>query len=56
MITPCVGLCKLDQHAVCIGCGRSLQEIANWSSMTDQERQLIIERLNEHTGNISRLS
>ena len=56
MITPCVGLCKLDQHAMCIGCGRSLQEIADWSSMTDQERQLIIERLNEHTGNISRLS
>jgi len=56
MITPCVSACRLDQNRVCIGCGRSLQEIANWAVMTDQERQLIMERLNEHTGNISRLS
>ena len=50
MITPCVGKCKLDQHAVCIGCGRSLQEIAQWTTMTDREQQLIMDRLNEHTG------
>ena len=56
MITPCVGLCKMDQRAICIGCGRSLQEIAEWTSMTDQERQEIMDRLNEHTGNFSRLS
>jgi uncharacterized protein len=49
MITPCVGKCQMDQHDVCIGCGRSLQEIARWTSMTDQERQLIVDRLNEHT-------
>ena len=55
MITPCVDICKLDQNAMCIGCGRTLQEIAEWSGMTDQERQLVMERLNEHTGNISRV-
>ena len=49
MITPCVGLCKMDQHAICIGCSRSLQEIAQWTIMTDQERQEIMDRLNEHT-------
>jgi predicted Fe-S protein YdhL (DUF1289 family) len=56
MITPCVGTCKLDQHSVCIGCGRNLKEIAEWTKMTDQERQLIMDRLNEHTGYFSRLS
>ena len=50
MITPCIGTCKIDQHEVCIGCGRSLQEIAQWTRMTDQERQLVMDRLNEHTG------
>ena len=49
MITPCVGKCKLDQNGICIGCGRSVQEIAEWINMTDQERQLIMDRLNEHT-------
>jgi len=49
MITPCVGLCKMDQYAICIGCSRSLQEIAEWTIMTDQERQEIMDRLNEHT-------
>jgi predicted Fe-S protein YdhL (DUF1289 family) len=56
MITPCISICRLDPNGVCLGCGRSLQEIAEWSGMTDQERQLVMERLNEHTRYQRRLS
>lgn len=45
MITPCVKKCKID-NGVCLGCGRTLEEIINWMSYSDQTRQDIIEKLN----------
>ena len=52
MITPCINICQMVNNK-CAGCGRTLEEIANWSSYTDQQRQDVMERLfNEHhTGN-----
>jgi uncharacterized protein len=44
MITPCIGVCKLNRGN-CIGCGRTMQEISSWSSYTDQQRQAVMERL-----------
>ena len=56
MITPCVGLCRLKDN-ICQGCGRSIGEIAQWTQLTDQQRQAIVQRLNEtHTGNICGIS
>jgi predicted Fe-S protein YdhL (DUF1289 family) len=26
-MSPCVGLCKLDENKVCIGCNRTIEEI-----------------------------
>jgi len=40
--TPCVNICKLDERGICIGCFRSLQEIAAWSRMSEAERRLIM--------------
>ena len=42
--SPCVNVCKLDQHGVCVGCGRTERDIANWASMTEQERFETVER------------
>ena len=37
--SPCNSVCKLNVDDVCIGCGRSLDEIANWSVMDNGARK-----------------
>lgn len=37
--SPCVMVCTVDgASGLCLGCLRTLQEIATWSRMTDQGR------------------
>ena len=38
-LTPCIGVCKLDGNGLCLGCRRTLAEIARWGTMNDAERQ-----------------
>ena len=51
MESPCVKICKFGeylsqgQELVCIGCGRTLDEITNWTSMTNEQRLEIYERV-----------
>ena len=37
-LTPCVGVCRLDGRGYCVGCQRSLAEIASWGALSDGER------------------
>ncbi|MBS0387170.1 MAG: DUF1289 domain-containing protein [Proteobacteria bacterium] len=39
--SPCRDLCQLDQSGICIGCGRSIDEITEWTR-ADNERRLQI--------------
>ncbi|MDE1173483.1 MAG: DUF1289 domain-containing protein [Parvibaculaceae bacterium] len=41
--SPCIDICELtpDQN-VCRGCGRTLDEIARWGSMSETERLAIM--------------
>jgi len=41
--TPCVKICTLEK-GVCIGCGRTQNEIREWVILTDEERSLIMKR------------
>jgi len=44
--TPCVNICLLDQETgACVGCGRTLAEIAAWATMSDAERRAIMAAL-----------
>jgi predicted Fe-S protein YdhL (DUF1289 family) len=44
--TPCIKLCSMDATTgLCAGCGRTLEEIARWSSMSEIERQAILAQL-----------
>jgi len=46
--TPCVNTCLLDaETGLCIGCGRTIDEIARWATMSDQERRAIMAALPE---------
>ena len=41
--TPCVKVCVVDPvSGLCIGCRRSLAEIAGWSTLTDEQRREIM--------------
>lgn len=46
METPCVGICSLDNDTRrCVGCGRTVSEIAGWARMTSAERLAIMAEL-----------
>jgi len=44
--SPCTRVCTVDQATgLCAGCRRTLDEIARWSLMTDDERQRVMASL-----------
>ena len=46
MESPCVKICTYEPGAgLCLGCGRTLDEIAGWASFTDAERRRIMAEL-----------
>jgi len=45
MESPCVKQCRLQQD-VCVGCGRTKQEIMVWTKLEASERKKIMEKLN----------
>jgi predicted Fe-S protein YdhL (DUF1289 family) len=48
METPCVKTCVLDPGSgLCAGCGRSLDEIAAWGGLSEEERRRIMAELPE---------
>jgi uncharacterized protein len=41
--TPCNKVCTIDPASgLCAGCGRSLDEIARWTALTDAERARVM--------------
>ena len=36
--SPCVRNCCLDEGDICLGCGRTLDEILRWRDATEAER------------------
>jgi uncharacterized protein len=48
MMSPCNKICVIDAITkTCDGCGRTLQEITNWTRYTEEQRRVIMERLKE---------
>ena len=46
METPCVKICAFDPvSGLCGGCGRTLDEIAEWANLGDAERDRIMAEL-----------
>jgi predicted Fe-S protein YdhL (DUF1289 family) len=39
--SPCTGICQLNFSGVCKGCGRSLGEIAEWTTASDTRKREI---------------
>jgi predicted Fe-S protein YdhL (DUF1289 family) len=44
-----VNICRLDAHGLCIGCRRTIGEIAEWSQADDARRLEILSALKTRT-------
>ena len=54
--TPCIKVCTLDAASgQCTGCGRTLDEIARWGSMSAGERRTIMAALSERLARIGKV-
>jgi predicted Fe-S protein YdhL (DUF1289 family) len=54
MESPCVKICTYAPGArLCRGCGRTLEEIGAWSSLSARERRMVMENLPERLRRMS---
>ncbi|HEY2328888.1 MAG TPA: DUF1289 domain-containing protein [Verrucomicrobiae bacterium] len=49
--SPCVNLCKVDRHGICLGCFRTLDEIARWMQMDARDKSAVLSALDERRKN-----
>lgn len=44
--SPCIDLCTTDSESgLCIGCGRTPEEIANWVSFSEKQKEQVLKNL-----------
>ena len=50
VMSPCKSICIMDaKSSLCIGCKRTIDEVARWPMMDDDERRRVIEALKTRT-------
>ena len=54
--SPCIKICTLDARSgLCLGCGRTIDEIARWAGMSSAERsRIMVELPTRRTANAAR--
>lgn len=40
--SPCTGVCRVDSEDMCLGCGRQIDEIVEWSRASEARRRVIV--------------
>jgi predicted Fe-S protein YdhL (DUF1289 family) len=46
IVSPCTLVCTLDPRSgLCLGCARTIEEIALWSRYSDEERRTVMAAL-----------
>lgn len=44
--SPCQSICSMDaKNGLCLGCLRTLQEIAQWSQASPQDKRLVWQKI-----------
>ena len=51
VLSPCVGVCALDDDDVCIGCWRSGEEISRWGYLDNAGKRSILKKVEERLKN-----
>ena len=49
VLSPCVGVCALDDNDVCIGCFRSGNEIREWSGYSNENKREVLVNCDKRT-------
>jgi predicted Fe-S protein YdhL (DUF1289 family) len=44
--SPCTNVCNL-RDGLCVGCGRTVAEIASWGGMSEEERAEIVQAIRD---------
>lgn len=53
--SPCVSICTVDRAlGLCMGCLRTLQEIGQWRTMTDDDKRACVARCDERSKAMTR--
>lgn len=52
--SPCVDICRLDARGLCMGCRRTMNEIAEWPRASETRRREILRELERRTPAASR--
>jgi len=45
--SPCISVCRLDEHKVCTGCLRHVEDIRAWRAATDERRREIVRQADQ---------
>lgn len=57
ILTPCIKVCEFDWLTeMCTSCGRTAEEISDWLSYSDEQRQEIINNAKERLNGMGRSS
>ncbi len=48
--SPCISICSLDDHGVCMGCHRTVEEITHWLDFSAEKRAKIMARIQQASG------
>lgn len=43
--SPCINICQINADGLCVGCARTLDEIARWVSATPEWRAAVMAAL-----------
>ena len=53
IVTPCIKVCYVDgKTGLCLGCLRTLPEIAKWARFSDEERRALMAELPARRTNV----
>ncbi|MBU3720607.1 MAG: DUF1289 domain-containing protein [Burkholderiaceae bacterium] len=51
IMSPCRSVCKMsEQTGLCIGCLRTIDEIALWGQMSSAEREQVLRQIQQRAG------
>ena len=45
--SPCIAVCELNLEDICVGCGRSRDEITDWSRLDALQKRTVRDRAEE---------
>ena len=47
VLSPCIGVCALDDEDICIGCWRSGDEITRWGYVDNDGKRAILKNVEQ---------